>query len=559
MQAVDNVLRARVSQVLAKPIYTDPASRLFFKKYSGDVKSGNYSELNERVVEVAKLALDDDVVDAVQIHSEKSNEYPDGLEVQLINFKPWYAPGRIEKDPLTGMLKTSNPLVQDLFNYVYSKGLDVVVRENTIYDSDDFQFACARIPPEWFKTDFTQVQDELALVKESEKDKTVIRVIENKALLKKYNIEPDKVSVVSRSNYLTPIDLLEINDKKELFLIKLLKAHEHSLKNRKLGTSKFSNRQYSTSMQLELKNGNDTSTFWVLAGNFEMNISELLCGERGGMTIAVNKAIDMLEKDLVDNLPDSANIENMLKVKRLVMTSSKELGEDKSAWQPCSDCYGWMGSLRFFSLDTQILSLGKDVSGNFTLEVRTLNDLLPKEDTHMISIITDEFIENVPIEYSPQAKRVVEENKLSEIMIRKMLTSAKNEYEKGVKINEGFSGKEAAASVLFHESRRIFTGKRVEWVPRWPEPADLVATIIGINELTKSGISNPTVKAIAHYSDHEEVPSIKSNGRLAQKRGGKDVVHIVLENNVIKVRIITDYQPFVHGSVRQLSSNRTTV
>jgi hypothetical protein len=356
----------------------------------------------------------------------------------------------------------------------------------------------------------------------------------------------------------TPEDLNEIEGKKELFLVKLLKAHEHALKNRKLGTSMFSNRQYSTSMQLELKNGDESDTFWVLAGNFELNISELICGERGGMTIAVNKAIEKLEKELVDKLPETANIQDMLKVKRLVMTSSKGLGEDTSAWQPCSDCYGWMGAGRFFSLDTQILSLGKDEKGGSTLEVRTLKDLLPMQGLHKISM-SDDYIDAMSIEYSKDGREISEVIKLSEKMIRRLLKEAKNEYEKSVKINDGFSGKEDAAAVLFNESRRIFKGRRIEWVPRWPEPADLVATMIGINELAKVGIKNPTVKAIAHFGDHIEAPSIKSNGRLAQKRGGKDVVRIVIEDNTIKVRTIKDYQPSVHGSVRTLSANRSTV
>ena len=379
-----------------------------------------------------------------------------------------------------------------------------------------------------------------------------------KLLLKKYNIDPKKVPLINASNCLTEGDLKEIEENKELFLVKLLNAHEHSLKNRKLKTSYFSNRQYSTSMQLELKNNSDVKSFWTLAGNFELNISELICGERGNMTIAVNKAIEMLGKDLVDKLPDEVNIENMLKVKRLAMSSSKVLGEDKSAWQPCSDCYSWMGTMRFFGLDTQILSLGSNDEKKLTLEVRTLADLLPKQGVQLISI-TSMLIENMPIEYSNEAKKITEEIKLNENMIREMLKAAKKEYGTGEKINEGFSGKESAAAVLFHESNRIFTGKRIEWVPRWTEPAALVTITKGINELSNAGIKQPIVKAIAHYGDHEDIPDIKTNGRIAQKRGSKDVIHIVIENDVIKVRTITDYQPFVHGSVRKLSDNRKTV
>ncbi len=556
--AIDPILKARVAQVLARPLYRDAQERLFFKGLVDQVQNGRYSELDERVIDIAKRGLDEEVVDTVQERLHLNESYPDGLEVKVIDFKPWFSVSRTEMDPETGKFHSTSPLVQDLIDYVYSKGLDVVVRENTIYDSDDFAYMCARIPPEWFHLDPKEVLKGLTSAPDSKKDKVKVRIVENKALLKKYNIDPKNVSIVSKSSYMMPEDLSEIESKKELFLVKLLKAHEHALKNRRLGTSMFSNRQYSTSMQLELKQGDQSNTFWVLAGNFELNISELICGERGGMTIAVNKAVGKLEKELVDKLPETANIQDMLKVKRLVMTSSKGLGEDTSAWQPCSDCYGWMGAGRFFSLDTQILSLGKDEKGSSTLEVRTLKDLLPMQGLHKISM-SDDSIDAMPIEYSKDGKEISEATKLSETMIRRLLKKAKNEYEKSVKTNEGFSGKEDAAAVLFNESRRIFEGRRIEWVPRWPEPADLIATMIGINELAKVGIKNPTVKAIAHFGDHIEAPSIKGNGRLAQKRGGKDVVRIVIEDNIIKVRTIKDYQPSVHGSIRTLSANRSTV
>ncbi|GEM_PF-3208350 len=559
---IDPLLKARVAQAVARPLYRDPMERMAFRAHVWDVKNGRYGELNQQVIDIAKQGLDDEIVDAVQMHlgnslSRPSDRLLNGLEVTVIDFKPWNSMGCISKDTDTDRLTSTNPLVQSLIDYVYSKGLDPTVKENTIYDSDDFSFMVARIPPDWFNQDPNEALRELEGKSEEEKA-AVVRVLENKALLTKYNIDPRNITVVSQSSYLTNDNLNEITDKKELFLVKLLKAHEHALKNRRLGTSLFSNRQYSTSMQLELTQGDRSNTFWVLGGNFEMNISELICGERGCMTIAVNEAVDRLEKEFVDNLPETANIGDMLRVKRLVMTSSKELGEDKSAWQPCSDCYGWMGTERFFNLDTQILSLGKDAEGKFTLEVRTLRDLLTMQGKQVVSF-TNDHLESLPIEYSQSAKEIAEASKLSENIIRKLLVRAKDEYESAQKINEGFSGKEAASSVLFHESRKIFTGRRVEWVPRWTEPADLIATTIGINELTKKGIKNPTVKAIAHIGDYDDIPSIKSNGRLAQKRGGKDVIHIVIENNIIKVRTIKDYQPFVHGSVRTLSTNRTTV
>lgn len=55
------------------------------------------------------------------------------------------------------------------------------------------------------------------------------------------------------------------------------------------------------------------------------------------------------------------------------------------------------------------------------------------------------------------------------------------------------------------------------------------------------------------------MPSIKTNGCLAKKRGSKDVVHLLIESDVIKVITIKDYQSWVHSSVRKLSENRETV
>ena len=140
-----------------------------------------------------------------------------------------------------------------------------------------------------------------------------------------------------------------------------------------------------------------------------------------------------------------------------------------------------------------------------------------------------------------------------------MLQEAKKEYHSGENINKTYSGKNDAASVLFHESDEIFKARRVEWVPRWPQDSDLIAAQIGINVLNQKGIPDPIVKAVAYYGDHQELPSIKSNGRLAQRRGSKDVIIISIENNSIQIRSIRDYQPHIHGSVRQLSDNRKTV
>lgn len=80
--------------------------------------------------------------------------------------------------------------------------------------------------------------------------------IRNESLLNKYKINPDEVQVVSKSGHLTTEKLNEILEKKELFLTKLLQAHEHALKNKKLQGSKFSNRQYASNLEFELTTGN---------------------------------------------------------------------------------------------------------------------------------------------------------------------------------------------------------------------------------------------------------------------------------------------------------------
>ena len=211
---------------------------------------------------------------------------------------------------------------------------------------------------------------------------------DSSVLLKKYSIEPSEVKVVSSSQYLTDNDLDEISQNKETLLIKLLEAHEHALKNKRLQGSKFSGRQYASNLEFKLSIGKEDLRFWNIAGNFEMNIAELICGERGGMTVGINKALEMLPIELVNQLPENANIENMLKVKRLLMSSSKPIGEDKSAWQPCSDCYAWMGTNRFFSPETQIISFFKDEKSNLILEARTLKDLLPRQDIQIASLTT---------------------------------------------------------------------------------------------------------------------------------------------------------------------------
>src|SRR3990167_1342744 len=101
---------------------------------------------------------------------------------------------------------------------------------------------------------------------------------DSSVLLKKYSIEPSEVKVVSSSQYLTNNDLDEISQNKETLLIKLLEAHEHALKNKRLQGSKFSGRQYASNLEFKLSIGKEDLRFWNIAGNFEMNIAELICG-----------------------------------------------------------------------------------------------------------------------------------------------------------------------------------------------------------------------------------------------------------------------------------------
>lgn len=381
--------------------------------------------------------------------------------------------------------------------------------------------------------------------------------VNNTSLLEKYGIDPGKVSIVSESKYITTADIDEITQRKAELITKLIEAHEHALKNKKLKASKFSGRQYASNLEIELNYKDLKETFWKVATNYEMNIAELICGERGGITAAVNESLNMLSMGFVNSLPDETNLEDLLKIKRLMMTSSKPLGEDKSAGAPCSDCCRFLVTFRFVRPETQTISLVKD-QDKYALVVRTLRDLFPKQETLKVSA-TAKAVHDLKIEYSSLALGVLKGNPLSEEKIRQMLVYAQEEYKSEGNINEGYSGKNDAASVLFNESEQIFRARRVEWVPRWPDPADLTAAKIGINTLKKRGVKEPNVKAVAYYGDHSDIPSIKSVGRLAQKRGSSDVIMIVIEDDVIQVRTIKDYMPHVHGSVRQLSSNRTTV
>ncbi len=177
---------------------------------------------------------------------------------------------------------------------------------------------------------------------------------------------------------------------KRRLVLQAIKAYEHACKKRLLNeyflrvtpdTKHISGRSFSSIV--ELQNG-----LAVPAVNSEFSRDDVLCGERSGIVAVINKALEKLDLQKLTSDPVYlAKAKEGLKVKRLIMSGAhRHTGVENSidpvldtitSPPPCSDCQAWLATAEYFDHDTQIVTLHRDKSRNFTLKIQTLGQLLP--------------------------------------------------------------------------------------------------------------------------------------------------------------------------------------
>lgn len=301
---------------------------------------------------------------------------------------------------------------------------------------------------------------------------------------------------------------------------------------------------------------------WGSGVNMMLSPSLVQCSERASVNDAFT---NYLEKQNRSQAPvGSIPPQKPVTVKNLVLSTPK-LGEPLT---PCSDCMAWMDTDQFFTPDTRLIHLIQDqATGQYKLWVRTLRDFLPYWGKKQPSLTTLP-LNSLPIDRTMSAKG------LSDQKVKALLKWAQKDF------NDSKPGKftpqQLSAAILLSDGT-VSADSRFEWHKRLVETAELNAAGRGfrprstwakvlltpltfVARLLQSGKeTEPTLSAIAYYGNAaQDIPDIKSLGYLAKKQhGSPNTLLILIENNRIKVRTISDYLPELYISKTDQAQPRT--
>lgn len=361
-------------------------------------------------------------------------------------------------------------------------------------------------------------------------------------LFKKYDIDPDNVRVETT-------DGKRITDaQKELYIEKVLEAHEHAQKN--ILSGNITGSAYATN--IEIKDGS-----WVLATNFNNTRNEIsnFCGERSAIVGAFNKwlkslSLFKLNKDEQYNFSHQQN--NGFKIKTLAMASAKKIGTDRNAASPCADCLSWLNTERFIADNTKIVTLLKDGS-KYTLSIRNVKDYLPHRGEYSSIINNRKSLKDLDFEISPLARESMEKYGISKKDIIRLLQGAKNAYSNNK--HAKFTSQNVGASVM-DEWGNVTSAKKIEWSKRWfVEPLEYAAA-----KALESQEPGAKIIACGYYGtgstrqngkvQRDGVVSLQTLGRIKTDRGNSDTIVALIRNNKIAVRTIGDYMPQKFGFVQ---------
>ena len=348
-------------------------------------------------------------------------------------------------------------------------------------------------------------------------------------LTEKYGIDVRNMEVKSAN----PI---AISDKqKAVFVEKLLEAHELAKKN--VETGNIVQLGFSSNLCL-------SDNTWHLATNFNNTRNDIssICGERSAIIVAYN---DFL-KNLIKN-NDTTSTQDDFKVKYLAMSSAKNIGEDSNASMPCADCLSWLNTARFLDDETKIVFFTKDKeTGKLFLEFKTLKEILPMRGIDLIDSKADIELDEMPLVFSEDAKRIADEKKLTNENILNTLKEAKSAYNSDEFTS--YSNQKIGAGICVNG--KFYKASKVDWSKRWfVEPVEfaIAKSIEDFNEYV-------TPEIIAYYGDNETrcegalvddgIVSLKTLGRIkAVDKENESLIVTVNNNDEIDVRSINDFIP----------------
>lgn len=353
--------------------------------------------------------------------------------------------------------------------------------------------------------------------------------LDNYPLTKKYGLNLDDIEIKS-------INPISINRKqKAIFVEKLLEAHELAKKN--VETGNIVQLGFASNLCL-------SDNTWHLATNFNNTRNDVssICGERSAIIVAYN---DFL-KQLIKN-DDNLLKQDDFKIKYLAMSSAKNIGEDSNASAPCADCLSWLNTTRFLDDETKIIFFTKDNQSNkLLLEFKTLKEILPMRGIDLIDSKADIELNEMPFVYSDDAKRILDENRLTNEDILNTLMEAKSAYNDDDFTS--YSNQKIGAGI--YTNGKFYKASKVDWSKRWfVEPVEF-AIAKSIEDFNKYVMP----EIIAYYGDNETrcesafvddgIVSLKTLGRIkAVDKDNESLIVTINNNDEIDVRSINDFIP----------------
>jgi|CXWL01.1.fsa_nt_gi uridine kinase/cytidine deaminase len=282
---------------------------------------------------------------------------------------------------------------------------------------------------------------------------------------------------------------------------------------------------------------------WFSAGNVELSRELTLCAERAAIAAAL----------------DNSKISQI--VKTVIVSNSG--AEFKKL---CAECLGWLSTGKYFSPETQIVSVARNAaSGRFSLKIRTLKELLPFHvPSFGLASTSEKPIDSLKLDVSPRAAAL----KPSDRELKGLMSRARGAYVAGSA--ESFSSKPAAAAVSLAPFGRA-SAVRFQWAPRFSEAEDLQAASNALEKTTRLQtrlrtvlrfldrvtfgklhledrfLSAPKITALAYYGKDTDMPRIPSLGRLVKQGASKDTLILRIENDRIAVRTLDEYMPEIYG------------
>jgi cytidine deaminase len=289
---------------------------------------------------------------------------------------------------------------------------------------------------------------------------------------------------------------------------------------------------------------------WFKAGNLELSRELTLCAERA----AILRALGVAAGDMT--------------VRTVVVANSR--GEHKKL---CAECLTWLSTDKFFTPDTEIVSVARDGAGGaLSLKRRPVKAVVPFHAGYDgVPSVSASPARSLELVLSPRAALATKAAGLTSSALSKLMGAAQRAYADGAA--KTFSDKPAAAALTLSPFGAA-SAVRFRWAARFTQEEDLQAASAAIQKTTRrqaalaraarsldrltgnllgiegrlSGLLKPPkIKAIAYYGEDTALPAISGFGRLVKRGATRDTLILKIQGGAVVVRTLDEYMTEIYG------------